>query len=175
MCKHCGASWALNEHKVRILSGKTPSQKVKKLLLNSNEYKSKCRKSLIHKCQLNEPNKLSISCPLCKKNTILPIDKPKRLRPEPTQAQKLLIKKKKRRSKDKFAGLNISGCLTLPSKPLEQKSNTSNSSASVAKLKTTFTPKPKVKKINFNRLKDILANDSSTPKKSSLHSFLQGL
>ncbi|XP_011642412.1 uncharacterized protein LOC105430511 [Pogonomyrmex barbatus] len=187
MCSHCGSLWNTVDHQVRVASSRKMSRSVKKIVRQMNENPDqkipKARASLVQKSIKNEMNKLVIKCSICSKNTKLPFKKESRLKPvklnnsqmETPQSNR---KKKKKKSKDKTAGLNISGC--MPISHLRKKSNESivstTSSVVTSKIinKKLFNSSKKSKKLNVARLKNIMKNNTST-KRKSLHNFLTEL
>ncbi|XP_043482702.1 uncharacterized protein LOC122511494 [Leptopilina heterotoma] len=175
MCSHCGSFWSKVKHKNRLLPSKLPKKNLK-LDANDNS-SSKFRSSLARKCQRGKMNKLQIKCSVCSKYTTIPRNKPIKIKsPSKVDLNTTEIlqsgKKKKKRTKDKTAGLNIS-------------LSDSFNSASPNKISTplqkerketvrTITPLGKVKKINKDRLSNILSSDSAK-KRNSLTNFLKEL
>ncbi|CAD6209169.1 GSCOCG00003762001-RA-CDS [Cotesia congregata] len=184
MCSHCGSLWNTVDYKVRLIRGKPIPNSVKKLIKNSgNDIQlSVCQKKLVRKSLKNRLNKLIIICSVCKKKNFVTLNKPERLKIAKTEVvTDITPKKKKKRIKDKTAGLlintpNVKDCQgaeitkinvdtprLLNPKGKQRKSNNINVSGS------------KPKKINISKLKGII-NTSTTPsKRSSLHNFLTEL
>ncbi|XP_047352547.1 uncharacterized protein LOC124950188 isoform X2 [Vespa velutina] len=89
------------------------------------------------------------------------------------EKSKILQKKKKKKGKDKTVGLNISGNLvpelqSNESKKIPLKSNTSQ-------FKTKNLKTPKIKKLNINKMKDIVNQGMTPPNRKSLTNFLKEL
>ncbi|KYN31309.1 hypothetical protein ALC56_14190 [Trachymyrmex septentrionalis] len=186
-CSHCGSLWSTVDHQVRIARSRKMSKSVKKIIRyikeNPDQKIPKIRATLAQKSIKNEMNRLVIKCSVCSKNTELPFKKKNHLKPvklnnsqmETPQSNR---KKKKKKSKDKTAGLNISGC--MPALQLNKKDNNvtpTTSSAITPKIissnKKSISSK-KSKKLNIERLKRIMEN--KTPSKTkNLHSFLAEL
>ncbi|XP_050445720.1 uncharacterized protein LOC126848685 [Cataglyphis hispanica] len=192
MCSHCGSLWSTVDHQVRIVRGRKMSKSMKKIVRhmneNSNQKIPKVCVSLAQKSIKNEMNKLVIKCSICSKNTILPFKKTNRLKPielDNTQIQtpQSNRKKKKKKSKDKTAGLNISGC--TPVSRLNKKDNSKTHTKSPLTTpqiisnnsnKKLPTSTKKSKTLNIERLKNIMEKSTATPiKRKSLHNFLAEL
>ncbi|XP_011166975.1 uncharacterized protein LOC105200882 [Solenopsis invicta] len=190
-CSHCGSLWNTVGHQVRILSGKRVSKSVKKIVRCMNENPDqkipKVRATLVQKSIKNEMNRLVIKCSVCSKNTELPFKKERHIKPlklndsqtETPQSSKQ-SKKKKKKSKDKTAGLNISGC--TPVSHLNKKDNSRTSAISpvltpkiIRSNKPLSTSSKKPKKLNIERLKRIMENQTTPAKRKNLHSFLSEL
>ncbi|EZA51314.1 hypothetical protein DMN91_010785 [Ooceraea biroi] len=187
MCPHCGSLWSTVDHQVRIAHGRKMSKSVKKIVRRMNENDGETPKvcaSLAKKSIKNEKNKLVIKCSFCSKKTELPFEKKTRLKPprlndsEANTVQSSSKKKKKKKSKDKFAGLKIP--ISTPEPQLNKKDDDKTSTKipviapKVNKTLPTITNKSK--KLNIQRLKQIVEHSTTTPKKrSSLHSFLAEL
>ncbi|KYN04607.1 PREDICTED: uncharacterized protein LOC108772411 [Cyphomyrmex costatus] len=185
-CSHCGSLWSTVDHQVRIARGRKMSKSVKKILQyikeNPGQKIPKVRATLAQKSIKNEMNRLAIKCSICSKNTELPFKKNSHLKsvklnnsqPETPQSNH---KKKKKKSKDKTAGLNISGCTSALQ--LNKKDNSITPTISpvitpkIISSKKSISPQ-KSKKLNIERLKRIMEN--KTPSKAkNLHSFLAEL
>lgn len=196
MCSHCGSLWSTVDHQVRLVSGKKMSKSMKKVVEhmkeNPNQKVSKVCAALAKKSINNEMNKLVIKCSVCSKNTLLPFKKKNRLKPVKVNNSLIEIpqsnrKKKKKKFKDKTAGLNISTCTSVSKLNKEDSSKIctksplstpkiipSNNNNNNNKRLATFTKKSK--KLNIERLKNIM--DKSTvmsTKRKSLHNFLTEL
>ncbi|XP_070152631.1 uncharacterized protein [Polyergus mexicanus] len=192
MCSHCGSLWSTVDHQVRIVHGRKMSKSMKKIVRhmneNSNQKIPKVCVALAQKSIQNEMNKLVIKCSVCSKNTILPFRKTKRLKPVESDDSQIQTpqskrKKKKKKSKDKTAGLNISGCI-----PVSRLNKEDNSKICTKSLLTTPkiissnsnkrlpTSIKKSKKLNIERLKNIMEKSTATPtKRKSLQNFLAEL
>lgn len=178
------------DHQVRLVSGKKMSKSMKKVVEHMKENpKQKVPKvcaALAKKSINNEMNKLVFKCSICSKNTLLPFKKKNRLKPVKVNNSLIEIpqsnrKKKKKKSKDKTAGLNISTCTSQLNKEDNSKTCTksplttpkiipSNNNKRLA----PFTKKSK--KLNIERLKNIIDKNTATSTKSkSLHNFLAEL
>lgn len=174
MCSHCGSFWSKVKHKNRLLPSKLPKKNLK---LDSNDNSSsKFRTSLARKCQRGKMNKLQIKCSVCSKSTTIPRNKPIKIK-SPSKIDlnntELLQsgKKRKKRTKDKTAGLNISDSFQSAATP--NKISTPQQRERKESVKT-ITPLGKVKKINKDRLSSILSGDSAK-KRNSLTNFLKEL
>lgn len=190
MCSHCGSLWSNVDHQVRISRGRKMSKSIKRIVRHMNENPNQkiprvCA-SLAQKSIKNEMKKLVIKCSVCSKNTMLPLKKKNRLKPVKLDNSQIETpqnnrKKKKKKSRDKTAGLNVSG---TPVSRLNKK----NSSKTCTKSPLT-TPKiissnnnkkistsiKKSKKLNIEKLKNIMEKSTTTPKGKSLHNFLAEL
>ncbi|XP_032690940.1 uncharacterized protein LOC116853806 [Odontomachus brunneus] len=214
MCIHCGSHWNTMDYQARIIPGRKISKSIKRIIKCMNEGDQdipKVRVSLAQKAMKNEMNKLAIKCSVCSKQTVLPFKKKDRLKPAKDNLDDSHIempqsshkKKKKKKSKDKTAGLNISGKLEsplnkkndskTPTKPvmLTPKINTHKPVVSTPKINThkpvVSTPKmsakkilasstKKAKKLNIVRLRNIVNDSMTTPTKNkNLRSFLAQL
>lgn len=175
------------DYQVRMLSGKKMSKSVKKIVRHMNENPNqkfpKVRTTLAQKSIENEMNRLVIKCSVCSKNTKLPFEKKSRLKPvklNNSQTEISQSKRKKKKSKDKTAGLNISGCMSVSRLNKEDRKTPTTSPIIIPKTirsdkKLSITPK-RSKKLNIERLKRIIENKTATPtKRKSLHSFLAEL
>ncbi|XP_078040550.1 uncharacterized protein LOC144471867 [Augochlora pura] len=176
MCPYCGSLWNTIDHRIRILKGKSLSRSIKKLVhtIEKDEKPvSKFHKSLAQKCLKNKKNCLAIKCSVCLKSTRIPTDKPPRVK-LPKFNDQTSQKHKKKRHKDKTAGLNISRNLDLSVGTGKVESQ----ETSTKKVKSTtnfITPTQKLKKLNISRLKDIVNHGATPHKRKSLHSFLTEL
>lgn len=190
MCSHCGSLWNTVDHQVRISRGRKMSKSVKKIIRYMNEFPNqkvpKVRATLVKKAIQNEMNKLVIKCSICSKNTVLPFKKTSRLKPivETNKSQTETVqnnqKKKKKKSKDKTAGLNLSGY--IPESPLSRKDNNKTSSSPVVATpkinKMLPTSNTKTRKFNIERLRALIEKREkqkdhiTTNSKKSLHNFL---
>ncbi|CAK9802101.1 hypothetical protein ANTQUA_LOCUS3137 [Anthophora quadrimaculata] len=179
MCSYCGSLWESMDYTIRISRGKEPSKSIKKIvhsMNNKNKRVPKVRKKLVKKCLRNKMNKLVLKCSVCSKHTKIPFNKPKRERIQKISSESVQScqrKKKKKRTKDRTAGLNISGTIN---------SNTENTTTRLKEINTQvrsttnfIKPPQKLKKLNINRLKDIVNKGVIPPKKKNLHSFLTQL
>ncbi|XP_076282057.1 uncharacterized protein LOC143209791 [Lasioglossum baleicum] len=179
MCPYCGSLWSTINHRVRISEGKPISRSIRKVMrsMNNNEKPiSKFHKSLVQKCIKSRMNRLVFKCSVCLQSTKIPFDKPPRekiptFNVEDIQASQ---KRKKKKSKDKTAGLNLSGILnsSMDTSTVESKETPIKKIRSVTNF---ITPTQKVKKLNINRLKDIVNHGTTPHKRKSLHSFLTEL
>lgn len=168
------------------------SKSVKKIVKHINEGDQdipKVRVSLAQKSIKNEMNKLAIKCLVCSKQTKLPLKKKNRLKPTEIkspqnnsriEAPQSNRKKKKKKFRDKTAGLNISGCIS--ESPLNKKNDSKTPTKPIATTpkmsnkKMLASSTKKAKKLNIARLKNIVNESMTTPTKSkSLHSFLAEL
>ncbi|CAK9832423.1 hypothetical protein ANTRET_LOCUS9249 [Anthophora retusa] len=179
MCPYCGSLWESMDYTIRISRGKEPSKSIKKIvhsMNNRNKRVPKVRKKLVEKCLRNKMNKLVLKCSVCLKHTKIPFNKPKREKIQKISSESVQScqrRKKKKRTKDRTAGLNISGTIN---------SNTENTTGlkeintQQIRSTTNFIKSPqKLKKLNINRLKDIVNKGVTPPKRKSLHSFLTEL
>lgn len=145
--------------------------------MNNNDKRlPKVRTSLVQKCLKNKMNKLVLKCSVCLKNTKIPFDKPQRVKVQKPNAESIQSsqKRKKRRTKDKTAGLKISGISNLSTESIVEGSN--ESSTKRLKSNTNFiTPTQKIKKLNISRLSDIVNKGATPSKRKSLQSFLTEL
>ncbi|XP_008550447.1 uncharacterized protein LOC103573232 [Microplitis demolitor] len=187
MCSYCGSLWNTVDYKVRLIRGKPIPNSVKKLIKNSNNnlQLSMYQSRLVRKCMKNRLNKLLIICSNCKKKNKVTLNKPDRLKIVRSENMTdKTPKKKKKRIRDKTAGLlintpnvkddqrvgikknDIDTPKLLNSKEKYKRSNNiNNANASGSKPK----------KINISKLKGII-NTSITPsRRSSLHNFLTEL
>lgn len=179
----------MDHHQVRILSSKRMSKSVKKIVRHMNENPDqkipKVRATLAEKSIKNEMNRLVIKCSVCSKNTKLPFEKKSRLKPIKLNNSRIETpqsKRKKKKSKDKTAGLNISGCMPVPQLKEDNSKTPTILPVIMPKVisqpsnkKLSITPK-RPKKLNIERLKRIIENKTATPtKKNNLHSFLAEL
>ncbi|CAL1675936.1 unnamed protein product [Lasius platythorax] len=192
MCSHCGSLWSTVDHQVRLAHGRKMSKSVKKIVRcmdeNPNQKIPKVCAALAKKSIKNEMNKLVIKCSVCSKDTMLPFKKKNRLKPvelnntqiETPQSNR---KKKKKKSKDKTAGLNISGCTSVSRLNKVDSSKTcTKSPLTTPKIipsnsnKRLPTTTKKSKKLNIERLKNIMEKSTATStKRKSLHNFLAEL
>lgn len=187
MCRHCGSLWKKVKHRNRLIPSKNTKTTQKAISFMQNDKSSKYRSSLARKCQQGKLNKMTIKCSVCLKNSVIPCNKPiKKPRKSkslnhltPDMENQRSDKKKKRRSRDKTAGLNISlsgsFLASTPDKvstPIhkEKKGN----EKVITPLGKVMTPLGKVKKMNKERLSNIL-KDESAKKRNSLTNFLKEL
>ncbi|CAL7943362.1 unnamed protein product [Xylocopa violacea] len=184
MCSYCGSLWNTFDHTVRISRGKPLSKSVKKIIHCMNVKNiPKVRRSLAQKCLKNKMNKLVLKCSVCLNSTKIPFNKPQREKIQKTSIDntRSLQKKKKKRTKDRTAGLNISGISNLNKEGITevlQEGITGVKEKTTKKVTNTtnfITPTQKLKKLNINRLKDIINQGATPPKRNSLHSFLAEL
>ncbi|XP_012225639.1 uncharacterized protein [Linepithema humile] len=195
MCSHCGSLWSTVDHQVRISRGRKMSKSVKKIIQRMNENPNqkipKVCATLAQKSIKNEMNKLVIKCSVCSKNTELSFKKESRPKPIKlnnsqieTPQTNLKHKKKKKKSRDKTAGLNISGLnisSCTPKSRFDKKDNSITSTKS-----SMITPKinsntklsistKKSKKLSIERLKHIMENNATPTNRKTLRNFLAEL
>lgn len=186
MCCNCGSLWNTIEYKVRIEKGKSLSTSMKKLLrIENKKTLSLYQRKLIRKCIKNQSNKLIITCSCCQNNTVIILSKPQRLKKIEQQCSDettgITPRRKKKRNRDKNAGLLINTPVTptlnSTEKNINHNNNTPTSRSKKEKLKKINTPilGCKSKKINLSKLKGIVDTTVTPSKKSSLHSFLTEL
>lgn len=189
MCSHCGSLWSTVNHQVRISRGRKMSKSVKKIVRHMNENRNekmpKVCATLAEKSMKNEMNKLVIKCSVCSKNTELPFKKASR--PKPVKLNDSQIetpqtnfnrKKKKKKSRDKTAGLNISGCTPELRFDKKEYSITPIKSPMVTpkiNSNTKSTSTKKSKKLSIERLKHIMENNANPTKRKTLRHFLAEL
>ncbi|OAD62884.1 hypothetical protein WN48_07345, partial [Eufriesea mexicana] len=179
MCSYCGSLWNTMDYTIRISQGKPLSKSIKKIIriMNDSEKRiPKIQRSLVKKCLKNEMNKLVLKCSVCKKNTKIYFNKPKREKAKKASTESIqsLKRRRKKKSKDKTAGLNVSGISSLNAKDITEKS-TEMKIKKVGNTTNFKTPTQKLKKLNVNRLKDIVNKGAAPPRRRSLHSFLTEL
>ena len=186
MCSHCGSLWTNVDHRNRLTPGKTCSNSIRKIIRASenNGRISKCRLTLMRKYLRNEMNRMVIKCFVCLKNTEIICNKPKRQKQKTQDAlndsQVLRSgKKKKRRTKDRTAGLNISLSSSFVASPSNIGSPGINKSSplpckGIKEMGKQLTPLQKLKTINKDKLNSIL-NDNPSKKRNSLNNFLKEL
>lgn len=190
MCSHCGSLWSTVDHQVRIARGRKMSKSVKKVVRRMNENPNqripKVCIALAQKSIKNEMNKLVIKCSVCSKNTTLPFKKGNRLKPielnnSQVETPQNKRKKKKKKSRDKTAGLNISGCTPLSRLNKEGNSKTklpltTPKIISNNNNKKLPTSNKKSKQLNITRLKNIMEESTViSTKRKSLSSFIAEL
>jgi len=193
MCSHCGSLWSTVDHQVRISRGRKMSKSMKKIMQRMNEDPNqkipKVCASLVQKSIKNEMNKLVIKCSICSKNTKLPFNKENRLKPVKlndsqieTPQNSLNHKKKKKKSRDKTAGLNISSY--IPESQFDKKNNiiSTKSPMTTPKINSKInnntklsTSTKKSRKLNIKRLKHIMDNNATPTNKKTLRNFLAEL
>lgn len=155
-----------------------------------NQKIPKVRATLLKKAIENEMNKLIIKCSVCSKNTMLSFKKKNRLKPilEASKSQIEMVqinhKKKKKKSKDKTAGLKLSGCIAESSLIKKDNNKTSSNLAVVTSKinnnKILPTSNTKIRKFNIERLRTIIESNEkqkdqlaiNNKKRNSLHDFL---
>ena len=132
----------------------------------------KVQRSLAEKCIKNKMNRLVLKCSVCLKSTKILFDKPQREKVQKNEIKNIesKAKRKKKRTKDRTAGLNISGISN--SNVIEGLKQTN-----IRKVESTTnaTPTQKIKKLNINRLKDMVNKKATSRKRTSLHGFLTEL
>ncbi|XP_054014633.1 uncharacterized protein LOC128895770 [Hylaeus anthracinus] len=179
MCQYCGTLWNTADYNIRISHGKPLSKSIGKVLLSMNDMDKripKVRRSLATKCLKNNTNKLVFKCSVCLESTKVPFNKPQRKKGQKATAESIQTsqRRKKKKSRDKTAGLNISGISNLSIENIVEGSK----ETSTKKVKSTtnfITPIQKIKKLNINRLKDVVNHGATPSKRRSLHSFLTEL
>lgn len=179
MCQHCGSLWNTVDHSIRISPGKPLSKSIRKIVSSMNDSGKripKVRTGLAQKCLKNRMNKLVLKCSICQNSTKIPFTKPPREKVQKlgSEINRSSQKRKKKRTKDKTAGLNISGILNLSTDNIVEapKESGARKAGSTANI---MTPTPKLKKLNINRLKDIVNQGGTPQKRKSLHNFLTEL
>ena len=175
MCQFCGSLWNTMNYSIRILRGKPLSKSIKKIIhsMNNGEKRiPKVQRSLAEKCIKNKMNRLVLKCSVCLKSTKILFDKPQREKVQKNEIKNIesKAKRKKKRTKDRTAGLNISGISN--SNVIEGLKQTN-----IRKVESTTnaTPTQKIKKLNINRLKDMVNKKATSRKRTSLHGFLTEL
>lgn len=182
MCSHCGSLWNTVDYQLRISKGRPISKSVRKLIRSVNVADKKIpkiRATLGKKCIKNQKNKLVIKCSICSMNTEILLSKPKKEKVEKMKITKTdqiqsSQKRRKKRTKDKTAGLNIS---STPTSHVENDiKRFKETTARRTGCTTNFiTPTQKLKKLNIGRLKDIVKQGVTPPKRKNLHNFLTEL
>ncbi|XP_003706955.2 uncharacterized protein LOC100880769 [Megachile rotundata] len=177
MCRYCGSLWNTVEHSIRLVEGKPLSKSIKKIVhtMNSNNGRIPIvRRNLVKKCLKNKRNKLVLKCSVCLQSTKIPFDKPQRIKAQKSSSESTkseIKKRKKKKTKDRTAGLNISGVSNLPTENVKEDLKEINTKKEGG-TSNFITPTPKLKKLNINKLKDIVNHGATPPKRKSLHSFL---
>lgn len=175
------------EHRNRVVPGKACSNSIKKIIraAENNARLPRYRLTLMRKCLRNEMNKMVIKCLACLKNTQITCKKPRRQKPKKQEAlnDSEVLKsgnKRKRRTKDRTAGLNIflsdsydalssetgSPRILNKSSPLPCKGK--------KEMGKQLTPLQKLKIMNKDKLNSILKDDA-VKKRNSLNIFLKEL
>ncbi|XP_031825903.1 uncharacterized protein LOC116424097 [Nomia melanderi] len=181
MCPYCGSLWNTMDYSIRISKGRPISRSIRKVIrsINNNDKStSKFHRSLAKKCLRNKMNKLILKCSVCLQTTKMPLNKPPREKLLKLSTKDIETsqkrKKKKRKTKDKTAGLNISGILNSSVETVTE--GLKETPAKKIGTATSFiTSSQKIKKLNLNRLKDIVNHGATPTKRKSLHSFLTQL
>ena len=162
-------------YSIRILRGRPLSKSIKKIIhsMNNGEKRiPKVQRSLAEKCIKNKMNRLVLKCSVCSESTKIPFDKPQREKIQESKIKNIesIGKRKKKRTKDRTAGLNISGISNSNVTEAFKQTN-------IRKVESTtnITPTQKIKKLNINRLKDMVNKETAPRKKRSLHNFLTEL
>lgn len=179
MCVYCGSLWNTMDHTTRISRGIPLSKSIRKIVRsmnNDNKRVPKVRRSLAEKCLKNRTNKLVLKCSVCSNSTQISLDKPQREKIDKidTESIRILHKRKKRRAKDRTAGLNISGITNVNAGDVVEGSKETNTKKGGSTPNFIATTQ-KLKKLNINRLKDIVNRGATPPKMRSLHNFLTEL
>lgn len=179
MCTYCGSLWNTMNYTIRISRGKPLSKSIKKIIhsMNNSEKRiPKVQRTLVKKCLKNKMNKLILKCSVCLKNTKISLNKPQKEKVQKIASENIQSskKKKKKRIKDKTAGLNISGILSLDAKDVTKELKEKNKEE-MEDITNLTTPNQKLKKLNIKKLKDIVNEHATSRKKRSLHSFLTEL
>ncbi|XP_033231138.1 uncharacterized protein LOC117182185 [Belonocnema kinseyi] len=187
ICSYCGSLWTKVERRNRLAPGKACSNSVKKIIraAEKNARLSRYRLTLMRKCLRSEMNKMVIKCFACLKNTQITCKKPQRQKPKRQEAlndSEVLKsdKKRKRRIKDRTAGLNISlsDSYVAPSSETGSPRILNKSSPLPCKGKKEtgkqLTPLQKLKTMNKDKLNSILKGDA-VKKRNSLNNFLKEL
>ncbi|KZC05054.1 PREDICTED: uncharacterized protein LOC107193617 [Dufourea novaeangliae] len=179
MCPYCGSLWNTVDHSIRILRGKPLSKSIRKIVssMNNNDKSiPKVRRSLVQKCLKNKMNRLLLRCSVCSSNTKIPFTKPQREKTQKSRTESIQVsqKRKKRRTKDKTAGLNISGILNVNAEKTVEKPK-ETTTKKIGGTTNFITPIRKIKKLNINRLKAVVTQGATPPKRRSLHNFLTEL
>ncbi|XP_046419034.1 uncharacterized protein LOC124179062 isoform X1 [Neodiprion fabricii] len=160
MCSHCGVLWAKVDHRVRLQSGTVSGRSVKKIIRKralGKETKKlgRYKDTLLKKALKNTGNKAVIRCSICSKNTKLSFAKPGMPKPTVTVDKgkgndTKVGKKRKKRTKDKSAGLILGGVNACDKTPI------------AAKAKAT----------TLRKLGSMMSKNLTPCKKSSLHDFI---
>ncbi|XP_043273079.1 uncharacterized protein [Venturia canescens] len=186
MCPQCCTPWSMVKYKSRILPGKTMSKRIEKLMkfpADATSRNSSRTHSLVSKCKKNTSNKLIRICSVCSRTTTFSLSKPRREKiSEKNSFVSLNVstssKKRKKRTKDRTAGLNLSDSQTPETKRFSNlqtiipKTPASCNSKSKLLQAKTSTPTSS-KKLNLVKLKGIMNAGTTPSKKNKLHSFLQ--
>ncbi|XP_034944212.1 uncharacterized protein [Chelonus insularis] len=188
MCNYCGSLWSTVDSKVRISKGRGLSNSIQKLVRLSSKKSSnltKYQQKLMQNCLKKQSNKLIITCGYCNKTNEVTLNKPKRLKNKKIEEPRITPRKKKKRKKDKNAGLIITN---TPNNLNDSQNNenkngcNSDNKHKLLKMKNgkrkkvdTSTPNNKSKKINISKLKGIINTTITPSKKVNLHSFLEQL
>ena len=185
MCSHCGSMWSKNEPQIRIVSGKPCSKSVKKIIKSCSENNrlSRFHSTLMKKSLKNKMNKIVYKCSVCSKNTEINCAKPSRLKlpkGNPNKNDSLTKqKKKKKKVRDKTAGLNISH-INSPNMREKKEMIPLHSTPTIITvkkkpMKKELTPLQKVRKMNLNKLNNILNEGKVQKSRNSLSNFLKEL
>ncbi|XP_050477065.1 uncharacterized protein LOC126867022 isoform X2 [Bombus huntii] len=152
MCPYCGSLWNTIDHSIRLSRGKPLSKSIKKIVHSMNNV---CSKST--RISFNKPQR----------------EKVQKIRTESIERSK---KRKKKRTKDRTAGLNVSGISNLNEKNVQTEELKETNIKKVRSTANFITPtQQKIKMINIDRLKNIINQGATPPKRKSLHSFLTEL
>ncbi|XP_015111334.1 uncharacterized protein LOC107037337 [Diachasma alloeum] len=195
MCSHCGTLWRPVNTTVRINKSRNHSRGIRKLIrrrADDDSSLSNFKRKLLDKCVKNRNNELAITCSVCHERTTISLAKPKREKlkiehfGEGKLQQGLFKKKKKRKSRDKTAGLIIN---TPTNSVTSKRSSTNGDEKSTAHTPQKsqvnkfnrkaqpqgITPVHQPKRINISKLKAMIDTTMTPAKRTSLHAFLTEL
>ncbi|XP_063985511.1 uncharacterized protein LOC135166813 [Diachasmimorpha longicaudata] len=195
MCAHCGTLWRPVNATVRISKSRNHSRGVRKLIrrgANVDSSLSNFKGKLLDKCIKKRNNELVITCTVCHEKTRINLAKPKRekLKIERSGEEghhlEQVKKKKKKRNRDKTAGLiintptNSATNKSFATKCNEKSATHTPQTSQVNKLNRRsqpqgITPVQQPKRFNISKLKGMINTTMTPGKKTSLHSFLTEL
>lgn len=159
MCSYCGSMWSKINHRVRLAPGKSPGKSIRGLLKRGKKL-SRVKETLVKKAERNSANKIVVWCSVCSKSTVIGLAKPARLKPEVSNGKETpMVRKRKKRTKDKTAGLLITPKIQTSGRIVRQ----------------NVEKKPKSKATNLNKLGAMISKNLTPSKKSSLHDFITEL
>ncbi|XP_076247500.1 uncharacterized protein LOC143187284 isoform X2 [Calliopsis andreniformis] len=152
MCPYCGSLWNAVDHSIRISPGKPLSKSIKTIIHSMNTERS------------------------IPKSTKIPFNKPPREKLPKVDLGSIQSsqKRRKKRTKDKTAGLTMPGTTNSSREETTGKLK-EISTKKVGNTSSFITPTQKLKKLNINRLKDVVNRGSTPQKRKSLHNFLTEL
>ncbi|XP_026286168.2 uncharacterized protein LOC113211862 [Frankliniella occidentalis] len=164
MCPKCCEVWNTGKFALKVVSKSTPGPRMMKILRKFEKEPEKLTRvesSLLKRHQQTNKNKLVLRCLVCKNETIIPFQKqiPEKAPTCETPAAEcsIVMSTKKKKKKDRFAGLNVSAVMSASPSPF----NSSKRNMHINRINGTPSSVSTANEIKINSPSQMTNNRSS--------------